>query len=87
MLIPLNDALAARGLQILAEFVGLIGRAKRTDLGAVERTLAADISSADHRAAVLQLIREFGLQRFVGGFGIRLAFLRRDLHHEAAGDR
>src|SRR3954451_11488487 len=85
-LIPLDDALAARSLQITAEFVRLVRRIERPDLRAVERALATDIGLADHRASVLQLSRELGLQRLIGRLGVRFALLRRALHHEAAGD-
>jgi hypothetical protein len=45
--VALNYALAAGGLQALADLAGLRARAERTDLGAVENTTFAEIDAPD----------------------------------------
>src|SRR6185295_1411170 len=80
----LHDALAARGLETVAERGRLSGARERTDLGAVVHALVAEIGTADGWLASAENGRIFRLQRPVGGLRLALGLLRRDLHDVSA---
>lgn len=78
--VPHDVALAAGGLQAVAEPRGILGRAKRSDHGAVIYALVAQIGAANRSAPGAQDRRILALQGPVRGLGIGLATLRGDLN-------
>src|SRR5882757_3542173 len=87
-LIPLDDALSAGGFQVAAELGRLVLGAERSDHGAVEDALFAEVRPLDQRRTRAQHGGELALQRPVGGLRVRLVLLRGDLDHiSAAGCR
>src|SRR5229473_4141792 len=86
-LIPLDDALPTGSLQVAAELRRFIGRAERTDHGAVVDALVAEVGALDQRRARSQHRWELALQRPIGGLGVVLVFLRGDLNQVSAATR
>src|SRR5262249_11494974 len=76
-----DHTLAAGGLVAGAELDRLLRRGERPHHGAVEYAFAAEISLADDRLPVPELVRELGLQAAVRGLRLRLSLLRGELHH------
>ena len=74
--ILLDDALAAGGLEAVAETVGLAGGCERPDHGAVEDALGAEIGAPNGRLLAVEQMRIFRLQRTVRGLGFGIALLR-----------
>jgi len=69
-----NEALAAGGLVVRAELAGLVRRCKRSNHGAIEDALAAEIRAANDRLQPVELVGELCLQAAEGGLRFRLLF-------------
>src|SRR5712691_5354841 len=61
-LVALDDALAARGLEILAHLIGLVAVREWPEHCAKQRTAVAEIDALDGRLIIAEHIAVFGLQ-------------------------
>src|SRR6476646_10878320 len=76
LLIPLDEALTASGLEARTQFGRLIGIGEGPDHGPVERPLRTQIDCVDLRLAAAELAGELCLQGSEGRLGLGFAALR-----------
>src|SRR5215204_219554 len=83
--ILLDYALAAGGLEAVAESAGFARGAKRPNKRAIEHTLRTQIGASDDWRAIAERAGILGLQRAERSLRFGFAFLRRQLNDVGAG--
>src|SRR5450755_2119552 len=79
-LIPLDNTVAAGGLEAAAQLAGLIGTAEGAGHGAEIGAFFPEFDPADHRLAAAKLGGEFALRTSERGLRLGFATLRGNLH-------
>src|SRR5262245_39721726 len=82
--VPLDNALAARGLEPAAKLAGVAGRRERTHHGAIINPLGAKVGASNDGGPAAQLDRDLVLQRTEGRLRVGFAPLRGNLHYIVA---